>query len=102
MEVPRHWRLRKQRYRLVGEVCPHAMQKSSRRGNVCPRAGNDDKTESFQAFGRGVFAHHRYDRLPVTRTGPFTVALGEAGRRSDHLAQLTDLDPRRSQKRHAG
>ena len=23
MEIPRHWRLKKQRYALVGEVCPH-------------------------------------------------------------------------------
>ena len=23
MEIPRHWRLKKQRYGLVGEVCPH-------------------------------------------------------------------------------
>lgn len=23
MEVPRHWRLKQQRYRLIGEKCPH-------------------------------------------------------------------------------
>ncbi len=23
MEVPRHWRLQKQRYSLIGEICPH-------------------------------------------------------------------------------
>lgn len=23
MEIPRHWRLKKQRYALIGEVCPH-------------------------------------------------------------------------------
>ena len=23
MEIPRHWRLKQQRYGLVGEVCPH-------------------------------------------------------------------------------
>lgn len=23
VEIPRHWRLKKQRYGLVGEVCPH-------------------------------------------------------------------------------
>ena len=23
MEIPRHWRLKKERYGLVGEVCPH-------------------------------------------------------------------------------
>lgn len=23
MEVPRHWRLKQQRYNLIGEVCPH-------------------------------------------------------------------------------
>ena len=23
MEIPRHWRLKKQRYALIGEICPH-------------------------------------------------------------------------------
>ena len=32
MDIPRHWRLRKQRYGLVGEVCDTAMQRSSHPG----------------------------------------------------------------------
>ncbi len=27
MEIPRHWRLRQQRYNLIGEICPHCDQK---------------------------------------------------------------------------
>lgn len=38
MEIPRHWRLKKQRYGLVGEVCPHCDYKifPPRYGAPCP------------------------------------------------------------------
>ena len=28
MEIPRHWRLKQQRYALIGEVCPHCEAKN--------------------------------------------------------------------------
>lgn len=39
MEVPRHWRLRKARYRLVGEECPHCQVKIFPPRYVCPECG---------------------------------------------------------------
>lgn len=36
MEIPRHWRLKKQRYGLVGEVCPHCDFKIFPPRDVCP------------------------------------------------------------------
>lgn len=36
MEIPRHWRLRKQRYQLLGETCPRCGEKSFPARSVCP------------------------------------------------------------------
>jgi len=43
MEIPRHWRLKKQRYGLVGEVCPHCDHKIFPPRGVCPNCGGDMK-----------------------------------------------------------
>lgn len=40
MENPRHWRLKKQRYTLVGSVCPHCSAKLFPPREVCPYCGN--------------------------------------------------------------
>ena len=39
MEIPRHWRLKQQRYALVGEVCPHCDHKIFPPRDVCPNCG---------------------------------------------------------------
>ena len=39
MEIPRHWRLKKQRYGLVGEICPHCDHKIFPPSDVCPNCG---------------------------------------------------------------
>lgn len=39
MEIPRHWRLKKQRYGLVGEVCPHCDYKMFPPRDLCPNCG---------------------------------------------------------------
>lgn len=39
MEIPRHWRLKKQRYGLVGEVCPHCDKPLFPPRDVCPNCG---------------------------------------------------------------
>lgn len=36
MEVPRHWRLKKQRYALVGETCPNCNARLFPPRPVCP------------------------------------------------------------------
>ncbi|HEX9617029.1 MAG TPA: zinc ribbon domain-containing protein, partial [Anaerolineales bacterium] len=35
MEIPRHWRLKNQRYKLVGEVCPHCDAKLFPPRDIC-------------------------------------------------------------------
>jgi len=39
MEIPRHWRLRKQRLNLSGEECPHCEVKIFPPRDICPRCG---------------------------------------------------------------
>jgi len=39
MEVPRFWRSKQQRYRLVGEKCPHCDVKIFPPRDICPRCG---------------------------------------------------------------
>lgn len=39
MEIPRHWRLKQQRYRLIGEECPHCEEKIFPPRDICPRCG---------------------------------------------------------------
>jgi uncharacterized OB-fold protein len=45
MEVPRHWRLKKQRYSLVGEVCNSCKTPIFPPRAVCPHCGGDAKQE---------------------------------------------------------
>lgn len=39
MEVPRHWRLKKQRYALVGETCPTCQAHLFPPRPICPHCG---------------------------------------------------------------
>ena len=41
MEVPKHWRLQEQRYRLVGELCPHCDDKIFPPRDICPHCGGN-------------------------------------------------------------
>jgi uncharacterized protein len=47
MEVPRNWRLKQQRYALVGAVCPHCDAKIFPPREVCPECGQEAKAPSF-------------------------------------------------------
>jgi uncharacterized protein len=40
MEIPRHWRIRKQRYSMVGGVCPNCETKMFPAREICPNCGN--------------------------------------------------------------
>ena len=39
MEVPRHWRLKQERYALTGAVCSHCGAQSFPARAVCPHCG---------------------------------------------------------------
>ena len=85
MEIPRHWRLKKQRYALVGEVCPHCQAKIFPPRDVCPNCGGEAKNRiPLQRQGRSLFLH-RHARRPgrVRREHPLHRGPGQAGRRPD-------------------
>jgi hypothetical protein len=58
MEVPRHWRLKQQRYRLIGEQCPHCDFKIFPPRDICPRCGGGTLKNNLEAkVGTGdIFA----------------------------------------------
>jgi hypothetical protein len=94
MEIPRHWRLKNQRYKLVGEVCPHCEAKLFPPRDVCPECGGEAKT--LYAFsGRGeVYSYTTVFDAPAgyEENAPYTVALIKLEEGPIVTAQLTDVD----------
>lgn len=96
MEIPRHWRLKQQRYALVGEVCPHCEEKIFPPRDVCPYCGNEAKTQ-FTFSGRGtVYSFTTLTEAPAgfEHMAPYTVALVKLEEGPVVTAQLTDLGDR--------
>ena len=94
MEISRHWRLRKQRYSLVGEVCPHCDAKLFPPRDVCPECGHEARTP-YQFSGRGeVYSFTTVYEPPAgyEEYAPYTVALVKLEEGPMVTAQLTDLD----------
>jgi uncharacterized OB-fold protein len=93
MEIPRHWRLKQQRYGLVGEVCPHCEAKIFPPRDVCPNCGGEAKT-AFAFSGKGeVFSYTTIYEAPTgfDENAPYTVALVKLEEGPLVTAQLTDL-----------
>jgi hypothetical protein len=93
MEVPRHWRLRKQRYGLVGEVCPQCEAKLFPPRDVCPECGGEAKT-LYNFSGRGqVYSYTTVYEAPAgyEDVAPYTVALVKLEEGPLVTAQLTDI-----------
>lgn len=93
MEVPRYWRIKNQRYALVGEVCPHCDAKLFPPRDVCPHCGQDAKTK-FTFSGKGeVYSFTTISDAPTgyEQNAPYTVALVKLNEGPVVTAQLTDL-----------
>ena len=93
MEISRHWRLRKQRYGLVGEVCPHCEAKIFPPRDICPECGQAAKT-LYSFSGRGeVYSYTTIYNAPegFEEQAPYTVALVKLEEGPMVTAQLTDL-----------
>ncbi len=93
MEISRHWRLRKQRYALVGEICPHCEAKLFPPRDVCPECGGEARTP-YQFSGRGeVYSYTTIFEPPAgyEESAPYTVALVKLEEGPIVTAQLTDL-----------
>ncbi len=94
MEIPRHWRLRKQRYALVGEVCPHCNAKIFPPRDVCPACQGEAK-ELYTFRGKGeVYSFTTIYEAPsgFEHQVPYTVALIRLEEGPLVTAQLTDVD----------
>jgi len=94
MEIPRHWRLRKQRYSMVGEVCPHCDAKLFPPRDVCPECGGEAKN-LYNFSGRGeVYSYTTVYEPPAgyEEYSPYTVALVKLAEGPLVTAQLTDID----------
>jgi hypothetical protein len=93
MEVSRHWRLRQQRYSLVGEECPHCQVKIFPPRDVCPDCGQEART-AYAFSGRGeVYSFTTVHTPPAgyEEAAPYTVALVRLAEGPMVTAQLTDL-----------
>ena len=93
MEIPRHWRLKKQRYALVGEVCPHCENKIFPPRDICPNCGNEAR-DLYAFSGKGeVYSYTTIYEAPsgYDSTTPYTVALVKLDEGPMVTAQLTDL-----------
>ena len=96
MDIPRHWRLKSQRYSLIGEVCPSCDAKLFPPRDVCPECGSPAKTP-FAFSGRGeVFSYSTVFQAPTSHEeqAPYTVALVKLEEGPLVTAQLTDVDRR--------
>jgi hypothetical protein len=93
MEVSRHWRLKRQRYALVGEVCPHCQEKIFPPRDICPDCGEEART-LYQFSGKGkVYSFTTLFDAPegYQESAPYTVALVQLDEGPMVSAQLTDL-----------
>jgi len=93
MEIPRHWRLKQQRYALVGEVCPHCDARLFPPRDVCPHCGGEAKNQ-YAFSGKGeVYSYTRMSDAPAgfDASAPYTVALIKLVEGPLVTAQLTDL-----------
>jgi uncharacterized protein len=93
MEIARHWRLKQQRYGLVGEVCPHCETRIFPPRDICPACGKE-ATATFTFSGRGeLYSFTTIYEAPTgfDETAPYTVALIKLEEGPLVTAQLTDL-----------
>jgi uncharacterized OB-fold protein len=96
MDIPRHWRLRKQRYGLVGEECDHCDAKLFPPRDICPECGEEAKT-LYTFSGKGeVYSYTTVYEPPAgfEETSPYTVAMVRLEEGPLVTAQLTDLEDR--------
>jgi len=94
MDIPRNWRLREQRYGLVGEQCEHCNAKIFPPRDICPECGREAKTR-FSFSGRGeVYSFTVVHDAPVgyESQAPYAIALVRLADGPLVTAQLTDVD----------
>ena len=94
MDMPRHWRLKEQRYNLVGTECLACGAKQFPPRPVCPDC-NSKQMQPFTFSGQGeIYSYSTLFQAPLGYEGfiPYTVALVKLKEGPLVSAQLTDMD----------
>ena len=94
MDMPRHWRLKEQRYNLVGTECLACRAKQFPPRPVCPDC-NSKQMQPFTFSGQGeIYSYSTLFQAPLGYEGflPYTVALVRLKEGPLVTAQLTDMD----------
>ena len=94
MDIPRHWRLKQQRYALVGEVCDHCDAKVFPPRDICPDCGEEAKT-LYHFSGKGeIYSYTTVFDPPAgfEENTPYTIAMVKLAEGPLVTAQLTDLE----------
>jgi uncharacterized OB-fold protein len=94
MEIARHWRLREQRYRLIGEECENCEQKIFPPRDICPNCGQPaSKKFEFSGKGKVEFSTTIYEApTGYEKYAPYKIAHVRLDEGPLLTAQLTDLD----------
>ena len=95
MRVAGHWRVKRQRLTLEGEVCPSCRAPLFPPRDVCPECGKPAATP-YTFSGRGtVYAFTTVYEPPANfeRYRPYLLALVKLEEGPILTAQLTDVDP---------
>ncbi|MGA2110753.1 MAG: Zn-ribbon domain-containing OB-fold protein [Anaerolineales bacterium] len=96
MDIPRNWRLRQQRYGLVGEQCEHCHAKIFPPRDICPECGRATQSR-FSFSGQGeVYSFTVIHDAPsgYETQAPYAIALVKLAEGPLVTAQITDVDPR--------
>jgi hypothetical protein len=94
MDISQHWRLNDQRYRFIGEKCPHCGAAIFPPRDVCPDCAHPAQ-ELYTFVGTGtVFSFTTVMDAPAgfEEQAPYTLALVKLEEGPLVTAQLTDLD----------
>jgi len=94
MNLPNNWRLREQRYRLVGEICNKCGARIFPPRDVCPECETVGQREvAFSGQGE-VYSYSTVHHPPrgFEEFVPYTVALVRLEEGPMVTAQLTDVD----------
>jgi uncharacterized OB-fold protein len=102
-EAPRHWRLKNQRYRLIGEKCPNENcgEKIFPPRDICPCCKGEvhSANNQLEFSGKGeVYSSTTVYDAPsgFEENTPYKIALVKLEEGPLVTAQLTDLDPNES------
>jgi len=94
MDMPRHWRLKEQRYNLVGTECLACGARQFPPRRVCPDC-HSKEVRSYTFSGQGeVYSYSTVFQAPLgyEEFVPYTVALIKLKEGPLVAAQLTDID----------